>query len=629
LLVKKYVMDHPTDHHIGKAVFVGVPNTGAPNAIKTLLQGDSFGIPWLADTEMQKIAKNLPVVYDLAPSQTYFNNKGSYVKVITSGFLSPTVSQDLDFNQANAFLTNDHQLNSQAVTNSQNLHTAGFDNYDLRTAGVDLYSINGCKTGTLSKIIERRKKFLIGGTEITYDQPQESPGDGTVPLESATNLPIDPAHKFYGLKADHGKMPSQDGIRQEIVDLISGASLNIDSGLITQDISKCKLKGKAVSIYSPLDIDVTDQAGNHAGLNAGAIQNNIPNADLEIMGDHKFVYLPNDEGQTYTINLKGTGSGSFTIKDEDITDNQTTGTQVFSNFPVTTSLSGMLNLGNTDTLSLDTNSDGTVDQTVQPSASLNPDQSQDLIPPVSTSTITGLMGAPGFYHSNATVTLTALDPLIPGQESQTSGVLKTLYSLDNGATTTYTGALSMTAEGPHTITFFSTDNAGNNELPQTISLTIDKTGPELAIQFNPISKDFNFSATDNQATAPQLVCASTLCTATDLAGNTTLVKFDKTSLSSLNKNLVLKSINYNGQAANFDPNLLAVIFSLSGGNVVNLSQTELIKNQQIMNLTYAQKQNQSIITDLTKGSKPQISTVPGVKILQIQTSGGKLKVTVK
>ncbi|MBL8031580.1 MAG: hypothetical protein JNK33_04640, partial [Candidatus Doudnabacteria bacterium] len=36
LLVKRYVQDHPASHHIGKAVFVGVPNTGAPKAVKVL-----------------------------------------------------------------------------------------------------------------------------------------------------------------------------------------------------------------------------------------------------------------------------------------------------------------------------------------------------------------------------------------------------------------------------------------------------------------------------------------------------------------------------------------------------------------------------------------------------------------
>src|SRR3989338_5644894 len=349
LLVKKYVMDNPVNNYIDKAVFVGVPNTGAPKAIKVLLQGDGFGIPWLADGEMKKIAKNLPVVYDLSPSQEYYNQKGSYVKIINQGFFSST-TQDLDFNQANNFLTTDHQLNSQAITNAQNLHTPNFDNFDLRTADVNLYSINGCKAGTIGKIVERRVKTILGGTNIGYDQPERVPGDGTVPLESATNLPIDSANKYYALQSDHGKMLSQDNIRQQIVNIISGSSLIVDDTKISKDISECKLNGKAISVFSPLDIDITDQDGNHAGLVSGGIENNIPNASFDIMGEHKFVYLPDDEGQTYEIEVNGTGNGTFTLKNEKITDNQIIQTEVFSDIPVTTNLTGNLNLGDSSTL---------------------------------------------------------------------------------------------------------------------------------------------------------------------------------------------------------------------------------------------------------------------------------------
>lgn len=368
LLVKKYVMDHSSDNHIGKAVFVGVPNTGAPKAIKVLLQGDSFGIPWLADEEMQKLSKNFPIVYDLSPSQQYFDAKGSYVKIINQNLFSSS-SQDLDFNQANSFLINDHNLNNQALNNAQNLHTINFDNFDMRTSGVDLYSINGCKAGTLSKVIERRAKDIFGNSLVSYDQPQRSPGDRTVPLESATNLPINQDHKYYALKADHGKMPSQDGIRQEIVNLITGSSLSVASSLITQDISQCKLKGKAISVFSPLDINITDQNGNYSGLASDgiSIENNIPNADFEIIGEHKFVYLPDDEEQTYTVKINGTGNGIFTLIEDELDDKLIQQTQIFSDIPITTSLTGQVNLGTTTTLSLDSNGDGTIDQTIQPS----------------------------------------------------------------------------------------------------------------------------------------------------------------------------------------------------------------------------------------------------------------------
>lgn len=379
LLVKKYVKDNPTDHHIGKAVFVGVPNTGAPKAIKALIQGDSFGVIPLAESEMKKIAENLSVVYDLSPSEQYFNQKGSYIKIIDQKFFT-SKSRLLNFAESNSFITDDHLLNFNALTNAHKLHTAEFDNYDLRTTGVDLYSINGCKAGTMGNIVEVRSVDLFGGVHVSYNTPTKVPGDGTVPLESSTNLPIDTSHKFYALKADHAQMMSADGIRQQIVNLLTGSSLDTQN-ILTQDIARCKLKGRAISIYSPLSIDITDQGGNHAGFIAEteSIENTIPNADFEIMGEHKFVYLPDDESQTYIITVKGTGNGTFTLTDATIDDNIVTQTQVFKNIPVTTALTGTFNLGDI-TLDLDTDGDGTIDQNLYPSLALDSEQSEDYNP---------------------------------------------------------------------------------------------------------------------------------------------------------------------------------------------------------------------------------------------------------
>ena len=382
LLVKKYVVENPEDNHIDKAVFVGVPNTGAPKAFKVLIQGDGFGVPLLADSEMKKISANFPVAYDLSPSEQYFNVKGSYAKIIDQYNLSNKI-RDLDFEESNVFLINDHKLNAQALVNAHNLHTTDFDNYDLRTAGIDLYAVNGCKAGTIGKFIEARYHGLLGGDDYIVNnfKIEEIPGDGTVPLESATNLPIDIENKFYALKGKHSTMLTQDGTRQKIVNIISGSALSTQD-TITQDISECKLNGRAVSVFSPLSIDIMDQDGNHAGLASDgvSIENNIPNADFQIIGDHKFVYLPTDEGQTYTISVAGTGTGTFTLTDATITEDNIIQTQVFSDISVTPSLLGHINLSSTTTLSLDTNGDGIIDQTLEPTSILDAEQSQDFVP---------------------------------------------------------------------------------------------------------------------------------------------------------------------------------------------------------------------------------------------------------
>jgi len=347
LITKKYVMDNPTNNNIGKAIFVGVPNTGAPKSVKVLLQGDNFGVLGLNDQKMKEISKNMPASYDLLPSQQYYNVKGSYIKTIDQtkcfeDYTIPCEVKDLNYRESNDFLSN-QGYNSLGISEAESLHSQSFNNFDLRTAGVDLYAIDGCKSATLSKIISTKYSTLFG-QQFSYDI-RFAPGDGTVPLESATNLPINQSNKFYSLSGSHSKMLSADGTRQKIVNLISESSLNVPDNLITQDIDQCQLNGKAISVFSPVDIFATDQNGNKLGLaEDGSIVNEIPGATFEILGEHKFLYLPQDEGQIYSINMQGTGYGTYTIKSLDIINSQPGSTEIFKDLPVTVDLTGQINI---------------------------------------------------------------------------------------------------------------------------------------------------------------------------------------------------------------------------------------------------------------------------------------------
>lgn len=462
LLVKKYVIDNASEHHLGKTVFVGVPNTGAPKAIKVFLQGDGFGVPWLADGEMKKLAANFPVVYDLAPSQRYFAEKTSPLKISLDGVFSST-EKTLNFPETQEYLENQKKLNGTALAQSKNLHTLDFDNYDLRSTGVDLYNIVGCKAGTISQVIDYQKP---DGTHKTYALGNDTPGDGTVPLESATNLPISPDHKFYSLDTDHGKMLSQDGIRQQIVNIIAGTHLSTN-GKITQDISQCKLKGKAIAIFSPVSIKVTDQDGKIIQVGEdGSLTKEISNADFNLMGERKFMYLPFGDGQNYNIELQGTGDGDFTLKIKDI-DDSVQKMYVFANLPVTLNLKGKLEFPEeVPQLSLDSDGDGSWDTVLGPDSELDKYQAEDIIPPISTSTVTGNLSA------SASVSLAATDPIIEGHENETSGLLRTYYSINSSSYMTYSSPISFTEPGDYKVSFYSIDKAGNKEDEQVVNLTV-------------------------------------------------------------------------------------------------------------------------------------------------------------
>jgi hypothetical protein len=161
-----------------------------------------------------------------------------------------------------------------------------------------------------------------------------------------------------------------------------------------------------------------------------------------------------------------------------------------------------------------------------------------------TAPATGIDGASNQWVNGAiAVTLTVEDNL--------SGVAKTQYTIDGGAVQTGT-SFSLTTEGEHTITFFSTDKAGNTEAVQTAEVRIDTTAPSIGHGFTPsdyvdgswTNRDITvtFTCTDQgsgvaECTSPVTASSegdtTVIGTAEDQAGNTATdsatVRIDKTA----------------------------------------------------------------------------------------------------
>ncbi len=99
----------------------------------------------------------------------------------------------------------------------------------------------------------------------------------------------------------------------------------------------------------------------------------------------------------------------------------------------------------------------------------------DTVAPTTTATLAGTAGTNGWYTSQVTATLAAADN--PGG----SGVKSTSYSLDGGPQTVYTVQVIVTGDANHTLSFNSTDKAGNAELPHTMYIPIDTTPPVITV----------------------------------------------------------------------------------------------------------------------------------------------------
>ncbi|MHA1262176.1 MAG: OmpL47-type beta-barrel domain-containing protein [Candidatus Freyarchaeota archaeon] len=101
----------------------------------------------------------------------------------------------------------------------------------------------------------------------------------------------------------------------------------------------------------------------------------------------------------------------------------------------------------------------------------------DTTPPVTTIEVEGALGQGGWYASNVTVSLTAVDDL--------SGVAETLYSYDGNTWYSYTAPLVIADEGVTTVYYRSVDNAGNVEETKSVTMRVDKTSPTTELAFRP------------------------------------------------------------------------------------------------------------------------------------------------
>lgn len=582
LVVKRLLFELPEyKNKINKLVFVGVPNLGAPKAAKALLYGDSMDISFvgmgLDPGEVKRISQNMPAVYELLPSSEYFNHKNGYLgekQINPSSFFGTQVLNYANTKQR----LKDEGLNSALIDRSENFHEISYDNMDFTDSSFNAYNIVGCQEGTIEYLLEKNNEKF----RLTYQA-----GDGTVPIFSANNIPG--ALTFYALNSSHGRMLSQDGIRQQIVNLIAGSTLSTASK-ITPFATECHFNGQQVSVHSPVNLQIYDENNNHVGPNMdGTFDYNIEDVQYDVIGEEKFAFLP--PGHLYTLKLEATGNGSFDFYSSTIQDGKTINTSYYNQVPITnlSIAEVVLNSENNQVVSLDINNDGIVDKTINPSSILDSNQSQDLTPPISTSTISGLMGQLGYYRGNVLISLSATDQVIPGQENQTSGLLKTQYNLDNLGWSDYssTTSIQVTAEGIHTISFFSADKAGNNEEPQTITFTIDKTPPEFVVQFNPLSQELQFTATDAATTFIATSTASAkwpqafqpshknggksrnnkdngyyptnTVTATDAAGNIAILAYKNNTDKKHRLEVEFKSISYNGKL--FDTGKIRLSFN--------------------------------------------------------------------
>jgi len=643
LILKKYIKDLGDDDAlIGKLVFVGVPNLGAPQSAKALLMGDDFKIFGLNPTEIKTISQNMPAAYDLLPTSSYITvRKEGYIETIT-----PLGRKKLNYNETNDYLKS-VGLNSTAIDNAANLDASGLASFDARNKVEAVYNIAGCKSGTIESLIDYQADSGSHDYQTFNPRLFGISGDDTVPFESADSIITDNDKTFYLPLAEHGKMPSANGLRQTIRAIVAGGQIgtNIIPYLTLQnEPSLCQLKGDFIQIHSPLDIFVTEIDDNKH-LRLGLDENDniireIPGADFEIINEHKYLYLPQGDGQQYQIDLQGTDNGTFTLIKQQIESNQTLTTKVFVDIPVSPEFSASLEITDNTTEIIPTQGDPIASFEI-PGDSIN-----DNIPPQTAVTINN-QPIKQYYSDNVKLNLSAVDYAQEGIAS--AGVLSISYSLDGGEPNIINGdtaSILIASEGNHTLDYFAKDKLGNTEQEKTISFAIDKTPTEIEFVFDQNKKDLVFSATDNISSADKIILTDQngTVTATDEAGNSTKLTFkEKNRKQSLRAQLL--SLFYNGKKINLGGGQLNFAWfygytpkiprTLSGwqslpaipaklpktGSLSFLLQQVKLKDGSFVVALYAN--GKTTILEL-KNRKLVSKTFPGLKLLRFATNASQI-----
>jgi len=215
-LVAKELMhelgDTETAALIDKIIFVGVPQSGAPQALGALLFGQREQLPnqwWLPafilpQETARAFAENSPMGYHLLPSQAYFDavreDENHPVAQFLSGYEEERSAYDGvigTFNELAQYLRaeddgrvkpgfNDlhtpNVLRGNLIDYAQNIH-ADLDSW-VPPAGIELYQIAGWGEDTISGV-EFYEECGIFGCKEKYRPVFTEDGDGVVPVPSA------------------------------------------------------------------------------------------------------------------------------------------------------------------------------------------------------------------------------------------------------------------------------------------------------------------------------------------------------------------------------------------------------------------------------------------------------------
>ncbi|MBI4088994.1 PxKF domain-containing protein [Candidatus Kaiserbacteria bacterium] len=414
-------------HLIDKLIFVSVPQAGTPQAIGAILHGYDQALPvkplslfGMTETAARELARNMPSVYNLLPSASYFTYVDDPVITVSADpLLAPWRAAYGDtihsserlrnflVDESRAALPASDPLTAPIVGNrtlldaSEALHTM-LDTW-APPAGIALTEIAGWGEETLKTIAyyqgtkstctafkaDSTCAAMISTPALQYSPKTVLDGDGTVVVPSALWAPSSTGvQKYWVDLKSYGEDNFFTNINRKHADILEIPQLrtfiqniitNANTGPLPQFVSTSTPVNTDESgillkftLHSPLTLNLYDDLGNHTGFSTttNSLEENIPGSRYLSFGEVQYISVPSSAN--LHLVMDGYADGSFTFDMEEVRGEAVIATTTFSGIPSFTDTKVMMDIpenagieGASD-LRIDVQGDGTVDVELEP-----------------------------------------------------------------------------------------------------------------------------------------------------------------------------------------------------------------------------------------------------------------------
>lgn len=376
-LVAKRLMQRLADEGdqglVDKIILVGVPQSGAPQAMAGLLYGYGEALPYDGCSERaftgwlcaffssrdiaRTLAEHSPMAYHLLPSEAYFDQvrdgahpvaKFNALQMYSEeraryGSAVDSAQELYDFLAA---LDGGRTKPEATDTASADVLDTGLLSYArsiheetdawVPPPGVAVYQIAGWGANTIAGVEFYEQRKLLGGYKEMYRPIFVEDGDGVVPVPSALALSTDsPQVQNYWIdlnevKEDgerrfvHGNILELDEVRILLRKLIMETPEDLPR-YISSSQPESESKEKLVFyLHSPLSPVLKDLEGNVLSESNGV--------EYGEFGEVKYLIAPSDD---YILTLNGYALGSFSLEIQSISSGEVTSSIAFADIPST------------------------------------------------------------------------------------------------------------------------------------------------------------------------------------------------------------------------------------------------------------------------------------------------------